>query len=174
MLRALLAILLLGGCSTSNMRVSLAPGSAFRPTSTMTITCAERDPLRMAGILVDEFLARGYLVISESAARSEVEVRESGVGEDANSWESSARLGRVRSFASDYVFRFSYRTVWGGVVVGDTVEFLTANIVELRTGRVVVSVSFTKGSFDNWSTSEVAGKIVDGVSAEISRAGKRR
>lgn len=147
-------LLLLTGCGTVN--VAMKPQTTFTKNSTVTVVVQNSDRLGVQGKLEHLLLERGFEIISQAVAQEKLKLSSesnariaargvSGAGESAAAIlgknESEQSLTRVTEVKSSYILRFHYHAYYDVFYWAFT--SFNATVVNLGTGEVVASVSFS-------------------------------
>ncbi len=132
------SVLAISGCGT--VSVTSSPDQKISRNARITVVTPASDPQNIAGELEHLLLSQGLAVTSEAVGRSQIEFSES---EDVTSSTrtSSGAVGSVTRLPTELILRFSYNAYFD-VFYWSFTRF-NGTIVDLETGAVIASVSFT-------------------------------
>ena len=146
----------LTGCGTLN--VFLKPHTTFSRDSTLTVVVESEDRLGIQGKLEHLLLNRGFEVVSQAVAKEKVsfesESNAAAMAKTASgsgtvtagvigTIKSEQSLSKVREVKSAFILRFRYHAFYDLIYWSFT--SFNATIVELSSGKVVASASFSGG-----------------------------
>ena len=154
------------------MNVIMKPQTTFTKNSTITVVMQSADQLGVQGKLEHLLLERGFEIVSEAVAQEKVKLRsESDTGIAAKSVttpsdsavvimgksRSEQSLSKVTEMKSSYILRFRYHAYYDVFYWAFT--SFNATVVNLATGEVVVSVSFSGDRSVNSVLKEFTNKL---------------
>ncbi len=158
--------LLMFGCA-GTINVLVKPDTSFTPKSTITVVSSGYDPLGVQGKIEHLLLSRGFEVVSEAVASDKVRYQDKIKSDALGQSEAEAYLERVQEVRSTYIlrFRYSYRA---DIPHGNVFRNFTASVVNLNTGKVVVSADFSQGDFGSKSVSSVLEEFVNKLTGSVT------
>ncbi|KXS52718.1 MAG: hypothetical protein AWU57_2903 [Marinobacter sp. T13-3] len=131
-------VLVISGCGT--VSVASSPDQKISRNAKITVVTPASDPQNIAGELEHLLLSQGFAVTSEAVGRSQIEFNESEEV-TSNTRTSSGAVGSVTRLPTDLIMRFSYNAYFD-VFYWSFTRF-NGTIIDLETGAVIASVSFT-------------------------------
>jgi hypothetical protein len=150
---------LIVGCGPS-VNVTMKPNTTFTTQSSITIVGPFFDPVGVQGKLEHLFLSRGFNVVSEAVAQDRTVYQDKIDNKVPGESSAQASLHNVKELRSAYALRYGYGTKFGGLIYGDIFSGLSATIIDLRSGAVVGSVSYSSSPMS-------ASRTVDSVLEEV-------
>lgn len=162
-----MCLILLVGCTTGKIHVLVKPYTSFSQRSTITVETIQFDYLNVGQMLTQYLAAANFDVISAS-----VTSHKQIYADTLKTRGMEAYTERVAEYQSRYLLRFGYSPGYGGWGYDPFYSFWS-NIVDLQTGKIVVTASY-QATDSGRSASDVTGEYIARVLVAVSPDAARR
>lgn len=139
------------------MNVTKRPGTTFGKDSPITVVCNKYiDSDNVQGLIEHILLEQGFNVISEAVAKRSVEFE--GELNTTGGYSGNLSVYKQKELGSVYMLAFSYKSV--AAFPTNMFSSFTGRVVDLRTGMVVTSLSFSQGDLGGLSIEDALRKML--------------
>jgi hypothetical protein len=135
----LFTVFLLSSCGSA--RVYVKPETEFTKQMSLTLTGTDNDNAGLIGELRFALSSNGFNVVSESVAKDAINITQNG-GLNNNNFDINTQLYKSLELKSVYAFNSRYNYIISPLTYRITITNYQAEMVNLFTGEVVMSISF--------------------------------
>lgn len=146
------------GCAGA-VNVTVKPDTYFSTNSTITVVSNGYDPLGVQGKIEHLLMNHGFEVVSEAVASDKIRYEDKIKNSTSGQSEAEASLERVKEVRSAFILQFTY-SYRADIPHGNVFNNFAASIVDLDSGKIVVSADFSQGDFGSKSVSSVLEEFV--------------
>ncbi|TET44825.1 hypothetical protein E3J62_09215 [candidate division TA06 bacterium] len=154
-----LMVIVLIGCATSSLRVTVKPNTEFGRNSAITIRPMGLDWLDAGPAFADALTAAGFNVISAAVASHKEEYKgRVNPGYDGRKLYLSKE--RVAGYKSKYLLQYGYSSGEADATSYQSLNKFWGDVVDLTTGEIVVFMRYKSGHIGR-SPSSVVDEFIE-------------
>jgi hypothetical protein len=150
--------------SCGSVRVYVKPNTEFSRQMSLTLTGSDNDKAGLIGELQFALTSNGFNVVSESVARNGINLSQEGQL-DSDSFDLNSNLYKSLELKSVYALNSRYNLGINPLTYSITISSFQAELVDLYTGEVVISLSFR----GNRTPQAVAKRVVEELNKQMKK-----